>query len=295
MAAPFDTDLYRAFVCVVDCGGFTAAACRLYRTQATVSQQIKRLEGLMGRSLLARTSRQVRLTPAGEALLPFARHILLMHEQAAAAVQGTQREPLRLGVPDLYADAVLPAMLDTIAAEASGLSPVVDCDQSTKLFSRFTQGELDVILIARYPNFPPGQVVSNEPLVWVGPPDFKRAEDGDLPLLLYPDGCPFRARALAALRYAQRQWKVVYTGQSGAALYTPLRLGMGITVMSRHTLPNALAELNDALDLPAIKPCELDLHVSGPTLNRLGTAFHAQLLQATTKALQNRAVSRRLG
>jgi DNA-binding transcriptional LysR family regulator len=285
MAAPFDLELYRTFIWVVDSGGFTAAASRLYRTQATVSQQIKRLEHLMGRALLTRTSRQIDLTPAGAALLPFARHILQMQAQAAATVQGTQREPLRLGVPDLYADSVLPALLEVIAMKANDLTPVVECDQSANLFAHFTQGELDVILSARYPNFPPGQVVSNEPLIWVGPPNFDLPPNNQLPLILYPDGCPFRARALAALEYAQRPWQIVYTGQSGAALLTPLRLGMGITVMSRHTLPNALTELNGPLNLPAIKPCELDLHVSGPLLNRLGASFEEQLQQAASQAL----------
>ena len=48
MTAALDLDLLRAFVAVVDAGGFARAAERLHLTQSTVSQQIKRLEDTVG-------------------------------------------------------------------------------------------------------------------------------------------------------------------------------------------------------------------------------------------------------
>lgn len=285
MTRAFNIDLYAAFIAVSESGGFTAAAQRLHRTQATVSQQITRLEGLLGRSLFRRTTRHVQLTAAGEAFLPYARRILQLHEQAASAVHGTRHEPLRLGVPDPYAEAVLPGFIDVIQRETEATLPVVNCHQSVELFDRFSRGELDIVLTARYPNFPAGRTVSVEELVWVGHPDFDACEHRMLPLIVYPDGCPFRARAVAALNYVERPWEIVYAGQSGAALHVPLQLGLGITVMARHTIPAGLADVGEALRLPAISKATLDLHVGVPVVEQYGEALEDALWQSAVVSL----------
>lgn len=285
MTRAFGTDLYEAFIAVAETGGFTAAAERLHRTQASVSQQVKRLENRLERPLFARTSRSVRLTPAGETLLPYARNILRMHDEAAHAVRGASAEPLRIGVPDLYADAVLPGFLDVLRERAGDTAPVVHCDQGLELFERFSRGALDIILTARYPSFPAGRTVSLEQLVWTGRPGFRPEHGRALPLILYPDGCPFRARALASLRYAEHAWEIVYTGQSGAALHVPLMLGLGITVMSRRTIPSGLAELGPSLGLPPIRTASLDLHVSEPVVEQYGAELERGLAEAAGAAL----------
>lgn len=285
MARPFGTELYEAFIAVAETEGFTAAATRLHRTQARVSQQIKRLEGLLDRPLFARTSRSVRLTSSGEALMPYARNILRLHEQAADAVTGATQEPLRLGVPDLYADTVLPGFIDVLRRDFGVAAPVVHCDQSIELFERFSNGELDIILTARYPNFPAGQTVSVEELVWVGQRGFRPPPDRPLPLILYPDGCPFRARALASLRYVETAWEIVYTGQSGAALHAPLMLGLGVTPMSVRTIPAGLEEVGTTLGLPSINSAALDLHLSVPIVDQYGKQIEDALAQAAEAAL----------
>ena len=64
-----DLELLRSFVSVVDAGGFTRAGERVHRTQSTVSQQIKRLEGSIGRPLLLRKGKRVSPTEDRERLL----------------------------------------------------------------------------------------------------------------------------------------------------------------------------------------------------------------------------------
>jgi DNA-binding transcriptional LysR family regulator len=66
---PFDFDLLRSFVTIVDSGGFTRAAERLDRTQSTVSLHIKRLEDGLGIRVFDRDGRTIALTPDGEVLL----------------------------------------------------------------------------------------------------------------------------------------------------------------------------------------------------------------------------------
>ena len=52
-----DLELLRTLVCVVDEGSFTRAASRVHRTQSTVSQQVRKLEQAVGKTLLLRDRR----------------------------------------------------------------------------------------------------------------------------------------------------------------------------------------------------------------------------------------------
>jgi DNA-binding transcriptional LysR family regulator len=74
---------------VVDEGGFTAAARRLHAVQSTVSGTIRELERDLGVTLFERTTRQVRLTPAGEAFVPAARQALAAAREVRTAATAT--------------------------------------------------------------------------------------------------------------------------------------------------------------------------------------------------------------
>src|SRR5262249_27609341 len=96
-----DLELLRSFVSVVDAGGFTRAGERVHRTQSTVSQQIKRLEGSIGRPLLLRKGKRVSPTEDGERLLSYARRILALADEARDVVAGAAPDGIvRLGVPE---------------------------------------------------------------------------------------------------------------------------------------------------------------------------------------------------
>ena len=54
MASPLDLDQLQTFAVIADCGSFTEAARRVFKTQSAVSMQIKRLEERLGTTLLIR-------------------------------------------------------------------------------------------------------------------------------------------------------------------------------------------------------------------------------------------------
>jgi DNA-binding transcriptional LysR family regulator len=84
----FELRQLRYFVAVAEELHFGRASVRLHMTQPPLSQTIQSLEAALGTPLFARTNRSVALTPAGAALLPEARRILL---QAAALPDLVQR------------------------------------------------------------------------------------------------------------------------------------------------------------------------------------------------------------
>jgi DNA-binding transcriptional LysR family regulator len=103
-AAPQSLELrhLRYFVAVADAGTFTRAAERLFVAQPTLSQQIRRLEQIVGTPLLRRRRDGVQLTAAGTVLLAAARDVLAAAGHAVAQARqaaGLGRPQLRFALP----------------------------------------------------------------------------------------------------------------------------------------------------------------------------------------------------
>ncbi|MEU6036027.1 LysR family transcriptional regulator [Actinomadura sp. NPDC047616] len=95
-----DTRVLRYYVTVAEDLSFTRAAQRLFVSQPSLSRQIQRLENDLGVRLFERSSREVRLTAAGERLLPEARRLVDGWQQAMRDVRvadAARRRLLRVG------------------------------------------------------------------------------------------------------------------------------------------------------------------------------------------------------
>jgi len=115
-AAPLAIELrhLRYFAALADAGSFTRAAERMFIAQPTLSQQIRRLEEIVGAPLLQRRRDGVRLTQAGAVLLDASRAVLSLVDQEVNRTRqaaGLGRQRLRVVVP--------PGLPDTLAVEAA--------------------------------------------------------------------------------------------------------------------------------------------------------------------------------
>src|SRR5262245_22865063 len=104
----------RYVIAVAETSSFTRAAERCLVVQSALSHQIARLERELGARLFERTSRRVRLTPAGAAFLPAARQCLEAADRAAAEVAaavGEVRGRLAVGLIPTVAAVDIPSAL----------------------------------------------------------------------------------------------------------------------------------------------------------------------------------------
>ncbi|MFA9200443.1 MAG: LysR substrate-binding domain-containing protein [Cypionkella sp.] len=262
-SATVDPELLRAFVTVVDAGGFSAAAQRLLRGQSAVSLQVKRLEDRLGVRLLERGPRHLMLTGEGEAVLERARRILALNEELAARA----REPemagvVRLGTPEDFATTRLPGILASFTRAFPKVALEVTCELTLEVLDRFHAGGLDLALIKREPAGPAeGTRVWREPLVWVGADHAAAAPaQGPLPLVCSPRPCLHRKRATNALDAAGRPWRIAYSCQSLSGNHAAVRAGLGVAVLPLDMVPHDLVILNEAdSGLPDLADTEMAL------------------------------------
>lgn len=109
-----DLHKLQIFVTIARLGSFTRASEALHMTQPTVSQQLATLELQVGAMLIERQTRRLRLTPAGEALLPYAEQLLTLADHATEATRaaaGLADRTLRIGVGHTLATYLLPDLL----------------------------------------------------------------------------------------------------------------------------------------------------------------------------------------
>lgn len=133
------------FVHVAEERSFRRAAERLGVTTAAVSKAVQRLEAELGVRLLERTSRQVALTPEGEAFLDRAREAVAQVRAArdvAAQAQRAPRGPLTVTLPYILGPLVLPR-LARLQARHPALSVHV---RMSDRFTRLIDENIDVAL-----------------------------------------------------------------------------------------------------------------------------------------------------
>jgi DNA-binding transcriptional LysR family regulator len=153
-------DDFDAFCQVVDHGGFTAAARALDRPKSSLSASVSRLEAQLNTRLLERTTRQLRLTEAGESLYrdiskPFAQ---LRERAVDALAQGTTVQgTLRIAAPYEFGAHHLASVACRLMREHPALKVHIDVEHArVALFER----NYDLVFSAIEHSFAPSTVVT---------------------------------------------------------------------------------------------------------------------------------------
>ncbi len=137
----------RYFLAVAEEQHFTRAAGRLNVTQPTLSHQIRELEGQLNLPLFDRVGRRVKLTAAGEMLLPYARRVareLAGAQTALDELHGLKRGALKVGIVQTVNACVIPEIVARFCAAHPGIELTCNEMAVADIETELESGRLDL-------------------------------------------------------------------------------------------------------------------------------------------------------
>jgi len=254
-----DTILLECFLATQETGSFTKAALRVHKTQSAVSQQIAKLENLIGKPLFKR-NQKLELTIDGEYFLHYAKQIIALHHQVLEHFKYPQlKGEIKFGIPDDFANIFLQDILSEFIKTYPNISFHIECDLTLNLYENFKRNKLDLVLL-KMPcpqdiNF--GVELSCEKLCWVGNEEILKNYK-QLPLILSPKPCVYRKIATESLDKAKIKWQVALSSHSHLSIIAAVRAGLGIAILPQKTIPKNLPIINSRL-LPKLQKSSISL------------------------------------
>jgi DNA-binding transcriptional LysR family regulator len=280
----FDPVQLKSFLAVAETRNFTRAAERLGISQPTVSQHVRKLEQAAKRVLVARDTRDVRLTDNGDAMAGFARTILAANDAATRYFSGAaMRGRLRFGTADDLAITGLPRILREFRQLYPQINLELTVSQSDQLHRRLKAGQLDLVFVKWVSGAQEGEVVKQDTFAWVGLEQTVLEPGSPVPVIVYPAPSLSRRLALDALEDAGRTWRITCSTKQISGVLAALRAGIGIAVMPTSLVPDDLKVITKRFDLPPVGDVDFTL-IRNPHAN-------TEVVDALTQAIMGRKLT----
>lgn len=265
-----DLDLLRTFVAVADLNTFAAAAAAVCRTQSAVSQQMQRLEQLVGKELFARHGRNKLLTEHGIQLLGFARKILRFNDEACMSLMFSNLQGvLTLGASDESADTILPFLLNRISSVYPKLALDVSVKRNAFMVEMLKENEVDLVVTTHRPGQFDSLTLRTSPTHWYCAAEYVLQKGEPIPLVLLDDPSPFRDMVLAALNEAGIPWRLAYVASTLPAVRAAVKAGLGVTARPVEMMSPDLRVLGQSEGLPSLPDTEYLLCHNAASNNEL--------------------------
>ncbi|HCT4794070.1 TPA: transcriptional regulator LrhA [Enterobacter hormaechei] len=265
-----DLDLLRTFVAVADLNTFAAAAAAVCRTQSAVSQQMQRLEQLVGKELFARHGRNKLLTEHGIQLLGYARKILRFNDEACMSLMFSNLQGvLTLGASDESADTILPFLLNRISSVYPKLALDVSVKRNAFMVEMLKGNEVDLVVTTHRPGQFDSLTLRTSPTHWYCAAEYVLQKGEPIPLVLLDDPSPFRDMVLAALNEAGIPWRLAYVASTLPAVRAAVKAGLGVTARPVEMMSPDLRVLGQSEGLPSLPDTEYLLCHNAASNNEL--------------------------
>jgi len=256
-----DAEAVRNFVMVAELQSFTRAADALGSTQAAVSVKLKRLEERVGRKLIERTPRRVRLSAEGALFIDSARAFLVAHDNAVAGLSCGTRH-FALGIAGHVAGPEVTTLLARLNQHDPALTIEVQVDNSSNLLDAFDRGKLDAAIVRREDDRRDGEVLGPEHFGWFATPDFHHRQGEPIRLATLSRACGVRDVATRTLDDAGIPWVEVFVGGGSSLVTAGVAAGLATSVFPSRLTPPGTVEISRKFGLPAVPSSEIVLHTT---------------------------------
>jgi len=265
MAATLDIATVQAFLLVADLQSFTRTAEALGTTQAAVSLKLQRLETLLGKRLVERSPRAVRLTADGATFLDRARALIAAHDRALSG-EASVAQSLSLGISDHAAGPELVPLLERLHAMSSNLTLAVTIGFSREMQEAYDSGQLDAVIVRQEGSRRGGERLAEDEFGWFASRRFALPKGEQLPLATLAPPCGVRAIAVRALDKAGLKWRERFVGGGVTAVVAAALAGLAIAPLARRIAPPGLVDIGPTHKLPKLGSSKVMLHskVSDP-------------------------------
>jgi DNA-binding transcriptional LysR family regulator len=234
----------KVFQAVARTGGMNSAADILNTVQSNVTARIRALEQELAVKLFDRHSRGVTLTRGGERLLPYAKKIEVLIQEAkrAAGDDGTPRGPLTIGSLETTAAQRLSPIITAFGTQFRDVDLVLKTATNAALVEQVAASELDGAFVCAPVKHPDivGELAFREELVIAAPPEVRSLKQllhgAQLKIVVKGLGCAYRGRLEELL--ARRGLTPTGIMEFGTleAIIGCVQAGLGVTLLPRGLL-----------------------------------------------------------
>lgn len=277
-------------------GSFTRAAEELFLTQPTISMQIKQLTKSVGLPLFEQVGKRLYLTEAGRELFVTCRQIfetMDKFQMTVADLKGLKQGQLKLAVITT-AKYIIPRLLGPFCQLYPGIDISLQVTNHELILDRMMNNLDDLYIMSQIPdhfdvNFQP---FLENPLVVFAPANHPLAKEKNIPIerlgeerfIMREPGSGTRSAVQSLLEKHGVKVKVKLELGSNEAIKQAIAGGLGISVLSRHTLLTDAAEFSilDVQNFP-IKRDWYMVYPAGKQLSIIAHTYYEYLLDAAKK------------
>lgn len=141
-----DYDLLTTFIYLAKLKNFTKTAEQLHVVQSTITSRIKHLEYSIGETLFIRTNKNVELTNAGEAFLPYAKQLQSIQESAIVKLKALElfKDTINIGAVHSIYDCHVQDMILKYMQQNNKIAVKVTIEHSEELIQMLHEDQLDI-------------------------------------------------------------------------------------------------------------------------------------------------------
>jgi DNA-binding transcriptional LysR family regulator len=285
-----DLSLLRTFLAVVQHGSLGKTAAAVAKTQPAISQQMIRLENILGQKLFARSRNGIKLTHHGKLLITYANRAVDLNDETLLRLRGEKsRGRLALGMSADVALIGLAPALKRFQSIHPDVELGVTVSSPARLESLLRAGKLDLVIADP-------TVLTSTPAAkwevlmgWAAGKDVNIDQSRAIPLVLVESPCAWQDEMLESLRISEWKWRVAFESASLDAIVTATQSGLGLACLPIEIIRKFKLGRAQGMKLPSPPGLQLGLFRSATPASGARTMLEVALtsLFGPTAVLSN--------